>query len=337
MFQQFYFSLFAILLHLCLIKKKLMTDDENPFVEQMLLLKNNELINILNNKEDYQPEVYEAALQIAGDRNLLKAAEAEKKLSADKTEASSEKHDFTLPDIKNGLNNLIMTVLLLSAAFIIATIFNWNFDDPNVGNGLITVLSLLGFFLKIKFFKNEENQDSQPNTFSDFTVWLAEPYIDISRYGNKISKGLNNRRRFINIMIAIPFVCLNFLHQHQHDYYTSNMDKNSDSVSYNHQSNDISAMQDSIKKRQSEVDTALISMARWSVKDGDSLFARKNFKAALVKYKEALAWEKSDTNIYCKTADCFIRLNQKDSAVTYWNKASELGCFGAKKKLKKYT
>jgi len=56
-----------------------------------------------------------------------------------------------------------------------------------------------------------------------------------------------------------------------------------------------------------------------AVKDdevGDFYFKRKNYKAALARYQDALAWKENDAVATFRMAQCYERLDQPDEAVT---------------------
>jgi len=56
-----------------------------------------------------------------------------------------------------------------------------------------------------------------------------------------------------------------------------------------------------------------------AVKDdevGDFYFRRKNYKAALARYQDALAWKENDALATFRMAQCYEKLDQRDDAVT---------------------
>ncbi len=56
-----------------------------------------------------------------------------------------------------------------------------------------------------------------------------------------------------------------------------------------------------------------------AVKDdevGDFYFKRKNYKAALARYQDALAWKENDAVATFRMAQCYEKLEQRDEAIT---------------------
>lgn len=309
-----------------------MAENENPFIESMSLLKNAELINIINNKGDYQKEAYEAAMMVAKERNLFIPVEVNMNHSGSNL-ALKKKELYRYSDIKNGLNNFFMSLLIFYVAFIIATALNFTYSDNLYSKILTGLLILICFFFNIRFFPNEEDDKGRINTYSDFAIWIAEPYIDRRKYMIETKPGLIIRRRFVNVFVILPVVMFNVFNvfNQQKNRPTSNMDE----YGYNHTINE-GKMNNEFQNMRNMVDSVHWAVDKMNVIEGDRLFDEKNYTEAIVNYKKALNDDISDTSVYMSIADCFLELNKKDSATYYWKKAEIYGCYTASRKLKKY-
>lgn len=301
---------------------------------RMQSLLNHELLSIISNKGDYQSGEYEAAIFVAIKRKLITEDEGDNYLSSQYNKNNSHKSGYSNSDVKNGLNNFFVGHTVFFVAFLIATGFNLNFDDPKVGETIIGVLSLIFLFFNVNFFPNEKNEDSIPNTYSAFAIWFAEPFIDKGNFWKTKYDKLFFRKNFISLIIVIPFVLFNFTNDKKLDNVTMKNNDFKHSYSY-----DMAKTNSEIKKMTNQFkelkDTFNIFYSRLIINEGDSLFRTKNYPAALKSYKSALNYVDTDTIIYTNIGNCFIQLKQKDSAIYYWEKAKLLGSSVAKKKLQR--
>jgi len=305
-------------------------NNDNPFIDDLLLLSNEEILKIVNNKNDVLPEVYEAAMEIATERNIQKKIDSKKNLSS--LNGQKEKRSYSYSDIKNGLNNLFMSSIIFYVAFIIATAFNLNFYNRVVGYSIIGALGLLSFFLKINFFPNEENDDKRPNTYSRFAMWFAIPFIDHRNFKNPIYVGPFSRRSLINLIVVLPFFLFVFMSSGIFTSSKKEIGNHSDFVTTRNQST--SGQNDnSIRTMQAEVDSSKKTLIEANINWGNNLYDDKEYTDAINRFKSALVLTGNDTTLFLKIGNCFHQLKQNDSAKVYWKKSESLGCKEAKKKL----
>lgn len=68
------------------------TQNENPFLEKMETLNDEELLRIIQNGSDYQPHAVEAAVRKATDRNLITKMEGENILQYTQNQTENKNH-----------------------------------------------------------------------------------------------------------------------------------------------------------------------------------------------------------------------------------------------------
>jgi hypothetical protein len=309
-----------------------MSNIEISLITEMDSLSNQELLNILGHKNEYPEKQYEAAVLVAFRRKLFSEKQIKNYLSA--LSFNSIRLIYSYADVKNGLNNFSMGFTLFFVSFIIASAFNWNFDDPKVGNTLIGIISLVCLFFNFNLLSYDRREEFIPNTFSGFTTWLAEPFIYRNHFRMVKNFRLNFRRGFINLVIVIPFVAFNYTNTG----YSGSTHTNRINSRNTYSSNSTNPLQETNRLKreiESKTDSVKIFISLINIGEGDRFFEAKDYKGSLYSYKNALLYNDSDTTIYMGIGNCFWQLNQKDSARYYWEKAGLLGSSLAEKKLKR--
>lgn len=300
---------------------------KNPFLDKMNSHSNSELMDIINNRYDYQPMAIEAALQIAFKRNLISAYKKEEMEKELADSLNLENMKLSNAEIKTGLKLFFLNIVVFLGAFVLARFLGLDFDEDYIAFPLFIIVGVIFVVIPSLLSKPKnviENDDNKK--YSIVSIWIAEAYAD------KINKNTGNfvyRRSIINFFIALPCIIFSL---------TSDTDENSyeynDDYVENHQ--DIMKSIDDYQKEINALkDTFHLLSNAVFYNEAQRYFEESKFDSALLFYKKLESFQSTDSVMYYQIGLCFQKLNKKDSACLYFKKSMDLGFAEAKKNFNK--
>ena len=300
---------------------------KNPFLDKMNSHSNSELIDIINNRFDYQPMAIEAAIYIAFKRNLISAYKKEEMEKELADSLNLENMKLSNAEIKTGLKLFILNIVVFLGAFVIARFLGLDFDEDYIAFPLFIIVGVIFVVIPSLLSKPKtviENDDNKK--YSIVSIWIAEAYAD------KINKNTGNfvyRRSIINFFIALPCIIFSLtsdIDDYSYDYKEDYVENHQDIMrKIDDYQKEIYAMRDSFN---------LYSNILFS-NEAQRFMDEKKFDSALFYFKKLEYYQAADSVVFYQIGFCYQKLSKKDSACLYFKKSMEMGYPEAKKNFNK--
>ncbi|MDD3687295.1 MAG: hypothetical protein PHE56_11070 [Bacteroidales bacterium] len=303
----------------------------DAFLKELSNKSDEMIINVINNREEYNIEAYKAALFIANERNLeipdkSKVSEAivedeeyvDVELNTDapylfnryeseeerkRREEREEKESIiTNEDIAQGLNYFYSSWIVLGISFIICLLLGINYETRTLGFIILIAGVIISSFFKIDFFKNREYSGRE---FSSFEKWLAKPFIPRNRYGLSFSNYF--RRGFLWFVAILPIVILMLIRDNNglRDSNYSNLDQNNPYLTQQPLILDEDTLNSEYDSIPNYSKSQLIYIA-------DSLYSNEEYSLSIKFYEAALSKDTTDSTIQLKIYAANALLTQRN-------------------------
>lgn len=294
-----------------------MKKEKNPFFDKMNSHSNNELMDIINNRYDYQPVAIEAALHIAFKRNLISTNQKDEIQKELADSLNLENIKLNNAELKSGLKLFYLNIVVFLGAFILARVLGLDFDEDYIAFPLFIIVGVIFVVIPSLFSKPKtiiENDDNKK--YSIVSIWIAEAYAD------KINKKTGNfiyRRSIINFFIALPciiFTLTSGIDDNSYEYNDDYVETKHDVMkTIDEYQKEINAMKDTFN---------LLSNAVFN-NEAERFMDEKKFDSALFYFKKLEYYQSADSVVFYQIGFCYQKLSKKDSACLYLKKSMDMG------------
>ncbi len=316
------------------MKSKSGKTEEQHFYEELSWKSDSQILEIIQNPQNFNNDSVKAAARIAAERKLISSEketdmlldlEFSDNIDENNNADTDEIVELSSLQIAEGLNRFWSSLIIFVLANTLCLVLGVNLGNEWISSAMMVVVGVFLVAFNVNFIKTGTVSERK---FSDFAIWLAGVYLSDEISGLRSQKKVQG---LIWALLLIPFIAIDqtvnrntelvFIGEgYVEDFYNYNINNN---ISENENVNEVYL--------RSDTDVYIDSIKQQFYDKGKKWQNQDKYAEAISCYNEVLLLNLnvSDTAMLMSMAYCYEKLQKPDSACKYIRLALEFGSYEA--------